>query len=261
MGSTNCSCAQTRRQDGDYKVTVNQALDVDQYPLPKPEDLFTTMARGKQFSKLDLTRAYQQLQLDEDSVKYATITTHRGLYQVNRLPFGISSAPAIFQHLMDTILQGIPHVVCYIDDILVTGLDQEEHLHNLSQVLERLEKHGFRLKQSKCEFLQDSVIYLGHKIDGEGIHPIPSKVEAISNAPEPQNLQELRSFLGLLNYYGKFIRNLSTLIHPLNNLLQKDQRWRWSPECSQAFQKAKVALTSSEVLVHYDPFTTSHPGW
>ena len=106
---------------GDYKVTINQALDVDQYPLPKPEDLFATLAGGKKFSKLDLSQAYQQLPLDEESMKYVTINTHRGLYRCTRLPFGVASAPALFQKLMDSVLQGIQHVICYIDDILVTG--------------------------------------------------------------------------------------------------------------------------------------------
>ena len=120
---------------GDYKVTVNQALDVDQYPLPKPEDLFATLAGGKKFSKLDLSQAYQQLPLDAESTKYVTVNTHRGLYRYTRLPFGVASAPALFQKLMDAVLQGIPHVICYIDDILVTDSNDEEHLRNLTTVL------------------------------------------------------------------------------------------------------------------------------
>ena len=138
---------------GDYKVTVNQALDVEQYPLPKPEDLFTTLAGGKKFSKLDLSQAYQQLTLDTESSKYVTINTHRGLYRYLRLPFGVASAPAIFQKVMDTILQGIPHVICYIDDILVTGANDSDHLNNLATVLQRLETHGVRMKKAKCEFM------------------------------------------------------------------------------------------------------------
>ena len=205
---------------GDYKVTINQALTVDQYPLPKPEDLFATLANGKRFSKLDLSQAYLQLQLDESSMPYVTINTHQGLYQYTRLPFGVASAPAVFQRLMETILQGIPGVVCYIDDILVTGKDEEDHLHNLDEVLSRLEKHGFRLKKSKCTFLAKSVEYFGHRINKDGISALPNKVDAIVSAPHPTNVQELRSFLGLLNYYGKFIRNLATILHPLNQLLQ-----------------------------------------
>ena len=123
---------------GDYKVTVNQSLEIDQYPLPKPEDLFASLAGGEKFSKIDLTQAYLQMLLEEESRGYVTVNTHMGLYRYTRLPFGISSAPAIFQRTMDTILQGLNHVQCYIDDILVTGADDEEHLRNLEEVLARL---------------------------------------------------------------------------------------------------------------------------
>ena len=205
---------------GDYKVTVNQVLNVEQYPLPRPDDIFATLAGGKYFSKLDLSQAYLQVQLDEDSRDYVTINTHQGLYRYTRLPFGVASAPALFQKLMDTVLQGIPRVACYIDDILVSGSDKGQHLTTLKEVFRRLEEHGFRLKQAKCEFLMSSVEYLGHLIDQDGIRPLPNKVAAIINAPSPTNIQELRSFLGLLNYYGKFIPNLATIVHPMNELLQ-----------------------------------------
>ena len=238
---------------GDYKITVNQALDVEQYPLPKPEDLFASLSGGKKFTKLDLSQAYQQLILEEESQKYVTINTHKGLYQYTRLPYGVASAPAIFQRVMDSILQGIPHVICYIDDILVTGSDDEDHLSNLSQVLQRLHQHGVRMKKAKCEFLKSSVEYLGHCIDTEGLHTTNSKLKAVADAPVPRNVQELRSFLGLLNYYGKFIPNLSSILHPLNSLLQQGQRWRWTSECDKAFKSAKKALTSSGVLIHFNP--------
>ena len=198
---------------GDFKVTINQALDVDQHPLPKPEDLFASLAGGKTFSKLDLSQAYQQLPLDEESTKFVAVNTHRELYCYTRLPFGVASAPALFQKLMDTVLQGISHVICYIDDILVTGTNHKDHLCNLATVFERLRHHNFRLKPDKCKFLKDSVKFLGHTIDADGLHAMPGKVEAIVRAPEPRNIQELRSFLGLLNYYGKFVPNLSTLVH------------------------------------------------
>ena len=186
-------------------------------------------------------------------MQYVTINTHRGLYRYNRLPFGVASAPAIFQKLMDSVLQGLPHVICYIDDILVTESSDEDHLYNLARVLQRLEKHGFRLKQEKFKFLQPAVEYLGHKIDAEGLHALPSKIEAIVHAPEPCNVQELRPFLGLLNYYGKFIPNLASLLHPLNSLLQHLRKWDWNAECQEAFNQAKIALSSSTILVHYDP--------
>ena len=238
---------------GDYKVTVNQALEVEQYPLPRPEDLLATLAGGQKFTKLDLRQAYQQLRLDDQSKPFTTINTHKGLYRYTRLLYGIASAPAMFQKTMDTILQGIPQVCCYIDDILVTGKDDAEHLEHLQQVLERLERFGLHLKQSKCEFMRESVEYLGYKIDAQGVHTLPSKVQAIAHAPPPQDPQQLRSFLSLVNYYGKFIPNLATLVNPLNKLLHKDAPWKWDATCQAAFSSAQEALTSSPVLIHYDP--------
>ena len=238
---------------GDYKVTINQALAVDEYPLPTPEELFSTLAGGKVFSKLDLSQAYLQVPVDEASKPYLTINTHQGLYVYNRLPFGVASAPALFQKIMDTTLQGISGVTCYIDDILVSSADEESHTQILEEVFSRLDKHGFRLKLEKCEFLLSRIEYLGHIISKEGIQPVPSKVEAIVNAPTPVNVQQLRSFLGLLNYYGKFIPSLATLLHPLNALLQVKKQWKWSHECAKAFQEAKVQITSAAVLTHYDP--------
>ena len=238
---------------GDYKVTVNHSLEVEKYPLPNPNDLFATLSGGKHFTKLDLTHAYQQIKLDESSKACVTINTHQGLYRYTRLPFGIASAPAIFQRTMDTILQGIAHTVCYIDDILVTGVTDEEHLQNLEEVLKRLEHHGVKVNQEKCNFLQESVEYLGHRIDAEGIHTTTKKVEAIDKAPRPRNQQQLRSFLGLLQYYGKFVPNLASLLHPLNVLLQKHCKWTWSAECEDAFLQAKRMLMSNTVLAHYDP--------
>ena len=143
---------------------------------------------------------------------------------------------------MDNILRGIPGVICYLDDILVSGKDAEDHLRNLAEFFKRMEEHHFRLKKAKCNFMVQSVEYLGHQLDQEGIRAIPSKVEAIVNAPQPTNIQELRSFLGLINYYGKFIRNLSSILHPLNCLLQANQKWEWTKECEHTFKQAKHQL-------------------
>ena len=238
---------------GDFKITVNSALHVDQYPLPVPEELFATLAGGKQFTKLDLSNAYQQLLLDNDSRKMCTINTHKGLYQYTRLPFGIASAPAIFQKLMDSVLQGMSRTVCYIDDILITGDSEDEHLKNLERVLGRLKTHGITVRKSKCVFMANSVEFLGHRIDAEGLHPLESKIEAMVKVPPPKNVTELKSFLGMVNYYAKFLPNLSTTISPLYTLLKKNSRWQWTEECSQAFLAAKGMLTSSKVLAHYNP--------
>ena len=127
------------------------------------------------------------------------------------------------------------------------------YLSVFNQAFRRLEHHGFRLRKAKCEFMQPCVDYLGYHVDAQGLHTMSSKLDAIIHAPEPQNVTQLRSFLGLLNYYGKFIPNLATLIHPLNHLLRKDVKWKWTAGCAKAFAEAKQVLTSSKVLVHYDP--------
>ena len=154
---------------------------MDQHPLPKPEELFATLSGGVQFTTLDLAHAYQQVPLDEESKSCVTINTHLGLYRYTRLPFGVASAPAIFQRTMDTLLQGIPGVICYIDDILITGQTESEHLKALDEVLSRLGQSGLRVKKEKCAFLQDSVEYLGHRIDRHGMHATPQKLTAIND--------------------------------------------------------------------------------
>ncbi|XP_056128977.1 uncharacterized protein K02A2.6-like, partial [Lampris incognitus] len=188
---------------GDYKVTINPWLNVEQYPLPKTQDLFAKLAGGQQFTKLDFSQAYQQVLLEDNSRHYLTISTHRGLYHSNRLPYGVVSAPAIFQKIMDQVLQGMEGVICYLDDILITGKDTERHLTNLEEVLSRLETYNLRVKREKCAFMQNNVSYLGHVIDARGIRPMKEKTDAIQRAPVPKNVTELRSFLALLNYYGK----------------------------------------------------------
>ena len=191
--------------------------------------------------------------LDDLSTKLVTINTHQGLYEFTRLPFGVASAPAIFQRAMDQVLQGIPHCICYLDDILVTGRSDAEHLANLEEVLRRLQEYGIRLKREKCRFYQAEVEYLGHLVDAQGVHTSPKKVQAVLDAPEPRNLQELRSFLGLVNYYAKFMGNLASTLHPLHDILRADKTWQWSTDCQRAFQRAKESLSQSPVLVHYDP--------
>ena len=154
---------------------------------------------------------------------------------------------------MENLLQGIPHVSIYLDDILITGPTEKEHLAILDKVLTRLEVTGLRLKRHKCAFLLPAVEYLGHKISAEGIQPTEEKVRAIKEAPPPTNVTKLRSFLGLVNYYGKFLPNLASVLAPLYILLQKKCSWQWGAPQETAFKEAKKLLTSNYLLVHFDP--------
>ena len=238
---------------GDYKLTVNKEATPDVYPLPRVEDLLATLAEGESYSKLDLAHAYQQLLLEDNSKKYTTINTTRGLFQYNRLPFGISSAPAVFQRTMEGLLRGIPGVCVYIDDVLVTGKSTTDHLNNLQSVLTRMQSAGMRLKKEKCHFMLPEVEYLGYRLSSRGVQPSEGKIRAIKQAPTPSCLSQLKSFLGLVNFYGKFLPNLATTLAPLYKLLQKQSAWSWGPEQQHAFQTVKDQLSSSSVLAHYNP--------
>ena len=238
---------------GDYKVSINPHLEVNKYPLSHPEEIFTALNGGEKFTKLDLSEAYLQIALEEQSRNLVVINTHKGLYRFTRLPYGVASAPAIFQQIMDQILPQREGIICYLDDILITGKNNHEHLQNLEAVLKRLEEYNLRIKKPKCCFFQDKVEFLGKVVTKEGIAASSGKVEAVLKIPPPQSLTQLRSFLGIVNHYRKFVPLLADLSDPLNHLLKKDTPWEWSSECQESFTKLKEALTSTTVLAHYDP--------
>ncbi|XP_064102283.1 uncharacterized protein K02A2.6-like [Macrobrachium nipponense] len=237
---------------GDFKVTINRYVENPEHPMPNPDELYQRLNGGKTFSKLDLSQAYQQVELDEESRKYVTINTPLGLYRYTRLPYGVSAAPQLFQSLMDKVLQGVP-CGCNIDDISLTGRTEAEHLHNLEKVLERLHINGLKCNLSKCEFMKPSLKYLSFIVDEEGIHMTEDAIAAVTEAPRPESRSEMQSFLGLVNHYRRYVPNLSSVAAPLTELLHKDRKWHWSVECERAFSEIKKMLTTETgVLVHYD---------
>lgn len=167
---------------GDFKVSVNQVLLDNPYPLPDTEDVFATLGSGTVMNSVQQDRSFKciptDMELTTDSQHYLTVNTHKGLYAYQRLTYGIASAHALFQSTMDQILQGLDNVRCRIDDILIRT-DSHEHLQVLDEVLSRLERHGIFAKWSKCEFMVSSVEFLGYRVDGEGRHPTDENIAAI----------------------------------------------------------------------------------
>ncbi|XP_037293178.1 uncharacterized protein K02A2.6 isoform X1 [Manduca sexta] len=242
----------TLRICADYKATLNPALLIDRYPLPRIGDVLVGLNGAQFFSKIDLSQAYNQVELD-DSKKYTVINTHRGLFRYNRLVYGLASSVGIFQRIMTKLLGNIPNVQVFLDDVIIGGKTKEEHLQALELVLQKLSDNGLKLKRQKCVFLVNEVTYLGYVISKDGVKADMSKIKAIRQIPTPKNISELRSFLGTVNFFSKFIRNFNSLLVPLNNLLRKGVEWKWSRECQCAFAEIKDALTGTAVLAHYDP--------
>ncbi|XP_029156135.1 uncharacterized protein K02A2.6-like [Nylanderia fulva] len=237
---------------GDYKATVNPKLIVDEHPLPTINEIFAKLAGGIKFSKIDLRQAYLQMEVDSKSSEILTLNTHRGLFKVNRLMYGIASAPAIWQRTIENILQGIPGTAVFLDDIVVTGESEALHLQRLDLVLQRLQNRNIRINLEKSKFMMDEIQYCGFTLRKEGILKDRAKVEAIKSMPRPKNVQEVRAFVGMINYYGRFIRNLSAILYPLNQLLHIKVPFIWSKAQEQAFIKAKDAFLSDQILAHYD---------
>ncbi len=200
--------------------------------------MFATLSGEQKFTKLD------EPCLSSDCVRCRVQEIcHREYLQRDFnllvLLFGVSSSTSIFQRTIEGVLRGLQHGAVFLDDILVTGHNDKEHLQTLARALDRLQEAGLQLKRSKCTFMENEVMFLGHKVDETGLHPAPGKVMAIQNAPSPKNVTELKAYLGLLNYYNMFLSNMSTVLAPVHKLLQKDAKWNWGGEQEAAFTQSK----------------------
>ncbi|XP_049268704.1 uncharacterized protein K02A2.6-like [Rhipicephalus sanguineus] len=182
---------------GDFKLTVNPATHLEQYPLPKVDDIFAALYGGEVFTTLDLRNAYNQLPLDEEAKEMTVINTHQGLYSYNRLAFGISSAPALFQRRIESLLRDLPRVRVYLDDIIIA--EKQQDTSTLRQVFQRLRDSGLQLNKAKCRFREREVQFLGHKIDTTGLHPLRDNLEAVTAAPKPESedsaLRQVREWI------------------------------------------------------------------
>lgn len=237
---------------GNFKLTLNQFIIIDKYPLHTIDEIFAKLQGGISFSELDMTHQYMQFPVDESCMDLLTIVTHKGLFRYTKIPEGVSPAPADVQRKMDDCLRGIDGVIAYLDNIYVTGRTEEEHILNLEKVCERLEECNLRLNLRKCKFMQNIIEVLGFVIDKNGLHKSASKINAMVKAPRPNNNKELASFLGLVNFYARFLKDRSNKMKPLYDLLN-GQNFEWNDACEKSFNWVKNELISPNFLAHYDP--------
>ncbi|GFW65555.1 retrovirus-related Pol polyprotein from transposon 412 [Trichonephila clavipes] len=224
-------------------------------PIVLVHDTLDTLSGHKWFSNLDLKSGYWQVEVHPEDREKTAFTSGQGLWQFKVMPFGLCNAPATFERLMETVLKGLTFEACliYLDDVIIGGRTFEEHLQNIRKVLSKLSDANLKLNPSKCKFFQKEVNYLGHIISAEGVRTDPEKVSAVKNWKRPENLRELRSFLGLCTYYRKFVKGFSNIARPLHKLTESKQKFQWTKECEDSFLQLKEALTSSPILIYPQP--------
>ena len=229
---------------------LNTAIKREHFPMKTIEEIIAEMPNAKVFTVLDATSGFWQVELDNES---SLLNTPFGRYRYTRLPFGIKSAPEVFQRYMSQMLERITGADAIVDDILVWGSTVEEHDKRLRQVLERAQAYNLRLNKKNCQLRKNEVAYVGHMITKDGLKPDPEKVRAVVEMKPPQSLKALRTFLGFIQYLGKFLPNLATESTSLRQLLEKDVEWHWNETHQQSFDKLKEMVTSTPVLRYYDP--------
>lgn len=245
------------KKNGNVRICVdlkklNEAVKREHYMLPNLDDISPRLAGSTLFSKLDASSGFYQIPLHPDSCELTTFITPMGRYCFRRVPFGITSAPEIFQRKMTELLHGINGVEVIIDDILIHGKTRKEHDDRLDTVLHRIQDSGLKLNREKCEFRKTEIEYFGHVISSEGIRPSNSRVDAIRQMETPTNLTELRRFIGMVNYLGRFIPELASVISPMTDLLKSGSAWLWDQAQANAFSRVKELLTCAPVLTFYD---------
>ena len=233
---------------------LNKAIKREHFQLPTVDDIMAKMPGAKIFSKLDASSGYWQIRVDDESADLLTFNTPFGRYRFNRLPFGVWSASEIFgKSIFENIIQGLEGVANIQDDIIVWGSTPAEHDEHPQHVLEKCREANLKLNKEKCEFRLNELKFVGHIFSADGVRADPDKVEAISGMPSPRDKSDLRRFLGMINYLGKFMPNLSEKTALLRSLLEKDVLWSWSDKHEECFCMLKKLVTESPILKYYDP--------
>jgi len=246
-----------KKPNGELRVCLdpkdlNDCIKREHYQIPTREEIISDMSGAKFFSKLDASQGFWQIRLDSESSKYCTFNTPFGRYCFLRLPFGIKSAPEIFHRAMETLIEGLEGVRVYIDDLVVWGSTLQEHNQRLVKVMERVRAHDLKLNQKKCQFGVTEITFLGDKLSAKGVEPHPAKVQALLDMPPPSDKKGILRALGMVNFLGKFLPNLSARTTHMRKLLQNDQEFVWSSVHDQEWKRLKGILTTEPVLVFFD---------
>ena len=239
-----------RKKDGsvrpcvDYR-RVNLVTRKDAFPLPKIDTCLDAVTGSTLFSTLDISSAYNQVPVREADIPKTAFVTKAGLFEYTTMPFGLSNSPATFQRVMEIALSGLQWLTCiiYLDDVIVYGRDVPDHLERLREVLGRIRQANLKLKPSKCHLFQDEVPFLGHIITKDGVLPNPENVRKVVEWPPPQTVTEVRAFLGLANYYRRFVKDFAKVAQPLTQLTKKHHPFKWTVECETAFHSIKGILS------------------
>lgn len=232
---------------------ANKAIKREKHIMPTIDDLIADLSGATVFSKLDLSSGYHQFVLDPECRHITTFSTHVGLRRYKRLMFGVNAASEIFQNKIEELLTGLPGCKNISDDIIVFGETQESHDQNLRKVFKRLKENNVRLNKEKCVFSKSEVMFYGHIFSANGIKADPKKIDAIKNAPPPQNISEVKSLLGMAQYVSRFIPGYASLTAPLRSLTKQNNPWKWEEEEQQALRQLQDALTGEKVMSYFDP--------
>ena len=245
------------RACGDFRA-LNNITVPDRYNLPNINDFTSNLFNKNIFSEIDLQKAFHQIPMNDDDISKTAIITPFGLFEYLKMPFGLRNSAQTFQRFIDHVLRGLDFCFPYVDNILIASTSEAEHLKHLTIVFDRLVKNNIIINVDKCQLGKSELLFLGHFISKNGLIPNLDKVEVIKNFKIPETQTKLREFLGMVNFYRKFIPNGASILQPLNNLLKgpkkaKTAKILWSPAAQQSFDHVKNALCNATILEFPNP--------